>query len=250
MENQTTSTSEQAGQQPTLNQSPLQQPNAQPNALGYPSPQMLAAYPERTTQTEFLQNLVLKLMPNGQIASMQSNPSQVQPAPSTTQPQTQATTTPTPQPDEPTYWAGNEELTNFLEEHGVKSVHDILEYTAGQEQSTQQYQEIFEYAMHPDPEIRAAFWENYQSALTEQTGEQPQQSQSQRQSFPGTPQGYGQYNTAPDQFTSLEQLDDMHRMMQSGLPGITPQELARFDRMLLNTPGQFWGQQIFNAGDI
>lgn len=162
-------------------------------------------------------------------------------------------TTPTPTHEESQYWAGNEQVTQYLEENGINSVEDILQYTANQEQQAEQYQEIFTYALHPDPEIRAAFWENYQQALEGQGGgdQRSQPNAPQSPSFPGTPNnGYSRQYPEQQQFASLQQLDQAHRLMQSGLPGITPQQLAEFDRTILNTPGNFWGQQIFNAGDI
>lgn len=153
--------------------------------------------------------------------------------------------------EESQYWAGNEQVTQYLEENGINSVEDILQYTANQEQTAEQYQEIFTYALHPDPEIRAAFWENYQQALDSQGGGERSLVAPQSPSFPGTPNnGYSRQYPDQPQFASLQQLDQAHRLMQSGLPGITPQQLAEFDRAILSTPGQFWGQQIFNAGDI
>lgn len=225
-----------------LNQIPSPQVSAPPPSSVYPtSPQMVASLPERQSQTEFLQNLVLKLMPDGRIASTQSSPSPAVQELSTTQPATV---------DEPTYWAGTPELTDFLNENGVSSVEELLQYTAKQETSAQELNEIFEYAMHPDPEIRQAFWENYQAALEDQGVEvqQPQQ-QYQRQGFPGTPDA-GYYGQPRQTFNSLQEFDNYHRMMGSGMPNITPQALAEFDRMILSTPGQFWGQTVFQAGDI
>lgn len=161
------------------------------------------------------------------------------------------------QSEESNYWAGNEDLTQFLSENGVNSVEELLQYTAGQEQSAEQLQEVFEYAMHPDPDVRSQFWQNYQEALAEQgLIEQPQQQQQQQQQFnrpsiPGTPDSYyGYQQQSQPGFQDIGQFAQQFAMMNSGLPGVTPQSLAEFDRAILMTPGAFWGQNIFEFGDI
>lgn len=142
-------------------------------------------------------------------------------------------------------------MTQFLEENGVSSIQDLLQYTAGQEQSAEQMNEIFQYAMHPNPEIRQEFWSNYEQALAEQgLIEQPQQQQYQAPSLPGTPDNYGySYNQQPG-FSNPEQFAQQFALMNSGLPNVTPQSLQEFDRAVMMTPGNFWGQNIFQFGDI
>lgn len=164
----------------------------------------------------------------------------------------QLPTAPQQQPEEmPNYWAGNEELTNFLGENGVSSVEELLQYTAGQEQSAEQMQQIFEFAMHPDPEIRNEFWTNYQEALEEQgLVDSSQGNFPASPSLPGTPAEYHQYNNQQPGFQSPEQFAQQFTLMNSGLPGITPQALAEFDRQILMTPGSFWAQNVFDFGDI
>jgi hypothetical protein len=193
---------------------------------------------------------------------MQSNPYQAQQESSTTSqaiqiphydarpaaPAISGQTQPEPQQ---AYWAGNEDLTQFLEENGVSSIQDLLQYTAGQEQSAEQMQEIFEYAMHPDPEIRQEFWSNYEQALAEQgLIEQPQQQQYQAPSLPGTPQNYGYSSYQQPGFSNPEQFAQQVALMNSGLPNITPQALAEFDRAVMMTDGRFWGQNVLMFGDL
>lgn len=155
------------------------------------------------------------------------------------------------QETEADYWAGgNQDLTQFLEENGVNSIQDLLQYTAGQEQTAGQMQEIFEYAMHPDPEVRSQFWSNYEEALVEQgVIDQSPQQQYQSPRIPGTPDGYNYSNVAQG-FGDVEQFAQQFALMNSGLPGITPQSLAEFDRAILMTPGRFWAENIFDFGDI
>jgi hypothetical protein len=147
------------------------------------------------------------------------------------------------------YWAGgNQDLTQFLEENGVGSIQDLLQYTAGQEQTAGQMQEIFEYAMHPDPEVRSQFWSNYEQALVEQgVIEEPQYNSP---SLPGTPDNYGYGGNTAAGFSDIGQFAQQFALMNSGLPGITPQSLAEFDRAILMTPGAFWSQNVFDFGDI
>lgn len=147
------------------------------------------------------------------------------------------------------YWAGgNQDLTQFLEENGVNSIQDLLQYTAGQEQTAGQMQEIFEYAMHPDPEVRSQFWTHYEQALIEQGV--VEESEYQSPSLPGTPDNYDYGNTYLQGFGGIEQFAQQFALINSGLPGITPQSLAEFDRAVLMTPGNFWAQNIFDLGDI
>lgn len=194
---------------------------------------------------------------------MQSNPSQAAPASSTIslpynnqQNNQQNPAIQAAQPNQEKYWAGNSELTQFLEENGLSSIQDLLQYTAGQEQSAEQLQEIFEYAMHPDPEVRGAFWQHYQEALQEQgvIGEERNyQDAPNAPNFPGTPYNdnyNNNYNNATQGFAGVDQFAQQFALMNSGLPIITPQSLAEFDRAILMTPGSFWARNVFDFGDI
>jgi hypothetical protein len=112
--------------------------------------------------------------------------------------------------------------------------------------------EIFEYAMHPDPEVRQAFWEHYQEALEEQGVDlgRGQQQRPQAPSLPGTPDNYGYNQPSAIAFNDIGQFAQQYQLMTSGLPGVTPQAMAQFDQNILNTPGAFWAQHVFDLGEI
>lgn len=115
--------------------------------------------------------------------------------------------------------------------------------------------EIFQYAMHPDPEVRQIFWDRYQEALGEEGldfgQEQRSQQRPQAPSLPGTPDNYGYYNQpSAIAFQDMNQFAQQFQLMTSGLPGITPQAMAQFDQAILNTPGAFWAAHVFDLGEI
>ncbi|MGI8501403.1 MAG: hypothetical protein ACR2LR_09710 [Hassallia sp.] len=205
---------------------------------------------------QFLMRTVERLLPGNHQPSTQSNPSPQAPASSTInlpyngqqqqyQPQQFQ---PQQHEEESNNWAGNPDLTQFLEENGVGSIQDLLQYTAGQEQTAGQMQEIFEYAMHPDPEVRSQFWSHYQEALAEQGVIETQERSA--PSLPGTPDNYSYRSQTVQGFGDVGQFAQQFALMNSGLPGITPQSLAEFDRAILMTPGAFWAQNVFDFGDI
>ncbi|WP_017317866.1 hypothetical protein [Mastigocladopsis repens] len=100
-------------------------------------------------------------------------------------------------------------------------------------------------------EVRSQFWENYQQALQEQGLMEQQTQQQLAPSLPGTPDNYG-YNTYNPQqgFASMDEFAQQYALMGSGLPAITPQQMADFDRAILMTPGQFWAQHVFDLGEF